>query len=176
MEKIPFPPIYIRYSGLFDFDAVYSTMIEWCKNEGYLWQEDVYKHKVPTPAGAEQEWIWSAENNLTSYFQYKIQILGHSWDLREVEVVKNGKKKTLISGRIELKFVGTMVLDWQKKMDKNNFTKFLGKMYYRINRREIEGNYGDGLWYHLFNLHAAVKKAFDMQTKAHEYKRYLGEG
>ena len=151
-------------------------MTDWAKNYGYLWEEESYKHKVPSPKGAEQEWLWFAEKNVTDYIHYKLMILGHIWDMTEVEVEKEGKRKKLTNGRFEIIIIGTLTTDWQKKWGQNKFSRFLGRMYEKyVMVKEIETIYGDQLWYRMWNLQAVLKKFFDMQTKWHEYKRYLGE-
>ena len=174
MASNKYPPIRVRYNGLFDFDGLYAAMTDWAKNYGYLWEEESYKHKVPSPKGAEQEWLWFAEKNVTDYIHYKLMILGHIWDMTEVE--KEGKRKKLTNGRFEIIIIGTLTTDWQKKWGQNKFSRFLGRMYEKyVMVKEIETIYGDQLWYRMWNLQAVLKKFFDMQTKWHEYKRYLGE-
>lgn len=178
MTKIPVGPgpIYVRYTGLFDFDALYTAIVDWCKNEGYLWEEETYKHKVPSALGAEQEWKWHAEKEVTSYIKYEIKIEAHIWDRTEVEVTKDKKRKKLTNGRFQLILNGNVITDWQKKWEKNKFSRFLGKLYEEhIIRKEIENIYHDQLYYRLWNLQAIIKKFFDVQTKWHEYKKYLGE-
>ncbi len=176
MAKVPTGPIVIRYNGLFDFDGFYSAMIDWCKNMGFLFQEDTYKHKVPSPTGAEQEFTWKAEKETTNYVKNSLTISGHLWDASEVTVEKNGKKKKLTKGRFEIVIVGTLITDWQKKWKGSKFKERLGKIYEGvIIKKEIEGVHWDEMYYRVWNLHAILKKYFDMQTKWHEYKKYLGE-
>lgn len=174
MTKITTPPVYIRYTGLFDFDALYSAIVDWFKNQGYIWEEETYKHKVPSPRGAEVEFKWMGEKDITDYIKYKIVMDVHLWDITEVEVKE--RKKKLTNARFQIVMKGTITTDWQKKWGKNKFTKFLGKLYEEhVVRKEIENIYFDNLYYRLWNLQAVIKKFFDMQTKWHEYKKYLGE-
>ena len=100
MGKDPLPRSTIRYSGLFDFDGLYAAIIDWAKNYGYMWHEIDYKHKVPSPAGAEQEWKWSLIKRISKSHRYEILFTLHSWDLQEVVVEYDNKKKTLTKGRI----------------------------------------------------------------------------
>lgn len=168
------PVIRVRYTGLFDFEALYGAIIDWCKNYEYEWQEESYKHKVPNVKGAEQEWYWFANKDVTDYIHYHIDFYPRVWDMTEVEIAKDGKKKMLTSGRIEIVIIGSVELDWQKKF-KGKWGERFGKWYAKIMRRDIEGIYIDGLQYRLWNLQAVMKKFFDMQTKWHEYKGYLKE-
>lgn len=167
-------PILVRYTGLFDFEALYGAIIDWCKNEGYIWEEETYKHKVPSPKGAELEWYWIAEKEVTDYVKFKINFFPHAWDITEVEVVKDGKRKKLTSGRIEIVILGEVAFDWQKKFKGSKFNQLLGKWYFMMKRRDVEAFY-DNIMYRLWNLQTIIKKFFDMQTKWNEYRRYLGE-
>lgn len=175
MPTYPLEPIQLRYHGLFDFDGFYSAVIDWAKNYGYLWHEKSYKHKVPSPRGAEQEWDWQMSTNVNEYVRFVIEIEIHSWDLLEVEVEVEGKKKILNNGRMLIKIEGAVELDWQKKFTGSKFRQKLGEWYikYYFNRELIQ--YWDPLYYRVWNLHAIMKKYFDMQTKKNAYKNYIGE-
>ena len=70
MGSTAIPRSIIRYSGLFDFDGLYSSIIDWCKNQGFMWHEMDYKHKVPGPEGAEQEWVWKMDKTVNDYIQF----------------------------------------------------------------------------------------------------------
>ena len=174
-RPLPLKRAIIRYSGLFDFDALYATIIDWCKNHGYNWHEVTYKHKVPSPRGAEQEWRWRAEKEVNDYFKYELFFIPHAWDLTEIEITKDGKKKTLTNGRMEIIIEPTLVLDWQGRWKRNRFTEWLGTQYYQVIRREIENVYHDELYYRMWGLQTAIKKFFNMQTKWNEWRKYLGE-
>ena len=94
--------ITLRYSGLFDFDGMYAAIVDWAKNYGYMYHEADFKHKVPSPSGAEQEFKWILTKKVTEYLKYEIWITVHMWDLLEVEVEENGKKKPLSNARLYL--------------------------------------------------------------------------
>ena len=176
MTKMGMDPIYVRYVGLTDFDALYAAVIDWCKSYGYIWQETTYKHKIPSPKGAEQEWVWELEKEVTDYIKYSIKMEAHVWDLNEIIVEKGGKKKSLSSGRFEVIIHGTLITNWQNKWKKNKFTEKLGEIYESvIMKKDIESLYGDQLAYRIWNLQALMKKFFDMQAKWHTYKTYLRE-
>jgi len=169
------PRAIVRYEGLFDFDGVYNAMTSWFKMYGYIWQEETYKHKVKFK-GAEQQWIWTGEKEITDYIKYNIRIEGHSWDITEIEVEKDGRKKTLMNGRMQLIIEPTLNLDWQNRWGQNKFSRWLGGLYEKyVLVKEIESVYFDQLSYRVWNLQAVLKKYFDMQTKWHSYAKYLGE-
>ncbi len=170
------PPILIRYRGLFDFEGLYQAMADWFKRYRYILHEETYKHKVPSPLGAEQEIHWYAEIDVTEYIRFRIDVDFHLWDMTEIEVVRNGKKKILTSARLEIRIRGKLITDWQGKFEKNRFTRALRHLYneYML-RREIESYWGDMLIYRMFNLQAYIKKYLDMQAQHSAYEGYLGE-
>ncbi len=164
----------LQYVGLFDFDALYAAVIDWAKNYGYLWQETTYKHKVPSPTGAEQEMNWELTQEVSEILSYKTKITVHIWDMLEVQVEENGHKKSLTSGRIYIWLEPSMTMDWQGKF-KNKFAKFLEKWYYVLTDKEITSLYWDTLHYRTEDIYNLLKKFFDLQTKKYSYKGYLGE-
>ncbi len=173
-DKLEPPMRMIRYSGLFDFDGLYSAMIDWAKNYGYMWHEIDYKHKVPSPKGAEQEWKWVMTKEVNDYVHFRVFIQAHVWNLTEMEVEVDGKKKVLSSGNMHIQMKGTVTYDWQSKFSGGWFSELLGSFYAKAHERDV-ANYWDTLHYRMYNLHAIIKKFFDMQTAKHPYKGYLGE-
>jgi len=175
-KKIILPNVItLRYEGLFDLDGLYAAIVDWCKNYGYRWHEKSYKHKVPSPKGAEQEFIWTMDKDVTDFVSYNVTIDAHIWDMLEVQVDVGGKQKILSNARIEITIKGTVNFDWQKKFKGSEVKEFAYNLYTNVMRRELEVTYIDQLWYRMYNLQAIMKKYFDMQSKHHAYKGYLGD-
>jgi len=179
-KKFELNPLIVRYSGLFDFDGLYAAITDWTKNYGYIWHEKKYKHKVPSPRGAEQEFGWQIEKEVNDLVSYKIMIEAHAWDILEVVVDTGGMKKSLTKARIEIYIKPTVILDWQGKFKggspwQKKFKQKLWNMYFTVMQRELEVKYTDQLTYRLYGFQSMLKKYFDMQSKYHAYKNYLGE-
>lgn len=175
-SKIAIPKMIIRYKGLFDFDGLYSFMVRWLKTHRYEFYEYDYKHKVPSPYGAEQEIGWRAEQKVTEYYKYTISIYSHLWDMTEVEVVQKGVKKTLTNARIEITFDGTIDIDYEKRFAQSTFWITIRDWWHRyVRKEEIETLWHDELYYRVQKLHEAVKEYLDMQARGSEYKGYLGD-
>lgn len=165
----------IRYKGLFDFDGLYYMMAKWLKDRRYWLHETDYKHKVPTH-GAEQEIKWAAEKKINDYIMYRYNLFIHTWDQVEVEVVKDGQKKTLTSARLEITFDGVVEVDYEKRMERNAIWKAIADVFYKYFLKEdIESIHYDTMYYRLQKFHAAVKDYIDMTAKGYEYKGYLGD-
>ena len=165
----------VQYEGLFDFNGLYAAITDWAKNYGYRWHESDYKHKVPSALGAEQEINWEITKNVTEYINYVIKIKLHLWDLKELEIEVNGRKKEMTKARLTLNIFGTLNYDWQNTFSGGKFAQKLGGIYNKLMMRDIEVKYIDPLYYRMWNLHAVIKKYFDMQSRHYAYKDYLGE-
>lgn len=172
----PTRDLFIQYEGLFDFDGMYSAIISWAKNYGYMWHEVDYKHKVPDAYGAEQEFKWTMTKRIDPYAVYEIKLHTHVFEMVDVEVNVGGKKKNLTKAKIYIKIIGTLKLDWQKHI--RNGTKFartLGDFWTRIFVHDLSGTYWDTLVYRIYDLQHMIKGYLDMQTKKYTFKGYLGE-
>lgn len=165
----------IQYSGLFDFDGLYTAIVDWAKNYGFLWHEKTYKHKVPSSLGAEQELEWELSKNATPYYKYEILIWVHIYEMKEVTIDYNGKKKALINGRISFIIEGRVHWDWQSVFKGSPFRKWLGKMLISGLEKDLSSIHWDTLTYRILNLHNLIKQYLDLQTKKYEYKGYLKE-
>jgi len=175
-KPIPIPPITIRYKGVFDLDGLYAAVTSWAKNYEYQWHEVDYKHKVPVPAGAEQEMKWVLDKKVTDYISYNIGMSVHIWDLKEIYVEENGRKKRLSNARIQIMIKASLTPDWQGVFGKSKFAQKLGGWYESIFiKKDIESRYWDPLYYRVWNLHSVIKKYLDIQGQKHAYKGYLGE-
>ncbi len=168
--------MWLRYSGLFDFDGLYAAVVDWAKVQGYMWHERVYKHKVPSPRGAKQELDWVLTKKITNYLSHEIIFGVVSWDTTEVEVTIEGRKKSLTNARIDIKMEGKLIYDQQNLFSGGRFIQKLGDWYrYVVFKKELESVYLDQLHYRILDLHAVMKKYFDLQAKKYAYKGYLGE-
>ncbi len=163
-RPMPFP-MNIKYRGVFDFDGLYRMMVDWFENQGYEFQETTYKHKVPSPMGAEQELGWFAWRKVNAYVKYWVKISFHIWDMKEVEVIRDGKKKKMLSARMHIEFSGYVELDWQKTFSGNKFLVALQDwMNKYVLHKTITGTWEDELYYRIHKLFYLTKQYLNMET------------
>lgn len=166
----------IRFHGLFDWEGLYYSIADWYKRYRFYLIEEMYKHKVPTPMGAEQELHWYGTLDVTEFVQFRIDVDFHLWEMTEVEVVRNGKKKLLTNARLEIKIRGKYIFDYHNKFEKNKFTRVLLTLWLSyLYRREATTLWADTLYYRMLGLVAHIKKYLDLQGQHHAYAGYLGE-
>ncbi|MFH1054101.1 MAG: hypothetical protein V1740_06805 [Candidatus Woesearchaeota archaeon] len=163
--KFPLPIARIKYRGLFDYKELTNNMRRWFIDSNYEFNEGTYKHKVPSPAGYEQELKWKAERKVTGYVLYRIKVYFHIWDIKEVDVVKDSKKKKMWDARVLIEMDGEVELDWNNYFEKG---KFLEGIREWINKyllfTKIQGGWTDELYYHIYKLHLVTKQSLGMST------------
>jgi len=166
----------IRYKGVLDLDGLYRIIVQWLKARRFWFHESTYKHKVPSPFGAEEEITFRAERKCNNYYKDDIVVYFHIWDQQDVEVIKEGKKQKLIKAKVEIRIQGTLGLDYQGRFEKTAFAQKLRNFMHKyIIKETIENIWADELYYRTLKLQALIKDYIDMQTKSHEYAGYLGD-
>ena len=174
-EKVPLDKHYIKYKGLCDFDGLYNLIVQWFKSKGYKVTEKVYKHKVPSALGAEQEITLVAEREVTEFYKYNISIELFIRDMTEVEVETDGQKKNLSNLRMEIIRTGGVEADDEKKYDTSFLMQKLRSFYVWYVMKEDLFMWWDELRYRMYKLHGVIKDYLDMQAKGNEYVGYLGD-
>jgi hypothetical protein len=175
-EPMKLRKLLIRYKGVLDLEGLYRVVVQWLKSRRFWFHETTYKHKVPSPFGAEEEITFNGERKCTEYYRDDIRVYFHVWDQQEVEVIREGKKQKLIKAKVEIQIQGTLVLDWQGMFDRSPFMQKLRNFIHaHIIHEKIENIWHDELFYRTMKLQAVIKDYLDMQTKSHEYAGYVGD-
>lgn len=154
----------IFYAGVFDYNGLIETFANWCLEFGYEFHEDVFKHKVPSPAGSEQEFKFKAWKKITEYVQYWVEINGHIWELNEVEVKIGDKVKKMAKGKIKLVISCDTWLDYNNKFNTPITKKLQDFLHHHIWYKKITGGWTDESYYLMWKLHSEVKKFLKMST------------
>jgi hypothetical protein len=168
----------LRYKGVLDLNGLQRIMIQWLKARRYMFQENTHKHKPGNEFGKQEEIFWTAWRNVDSYVRYGIEIYWHIWDLEEVEVVENGKKKILSKGRFEIWFNGSVTFDYQMHWEKTKWQKHLRNFYHKYVLRPegiLASLYWDELYYRIYKLRDLMKDYMNLKTKGYEFRRYVGD-
>ncbi len=168
------PVFGLKYRGVFDMDGLYRAMVAWMEGQKYEFHEQYYKHKVPSPLGAEQEMGWFGKRKVNPYVRFWIYIHFHIWDMKDVEVVRDGKKKKMLSGRMQMEMDGYVELDWQNMFSGNKFLVHLQDwMNKYVLFKKITGGWEDELYYRIHKLYYVVKDFLNMESvhnaSAHRY-------
>src|SRR3989344_3633491 len=159
------PKVDIKFKGLCDYEGLWRLIRNWMVQQGYTFQERVRKHKVPNPSGAEDEFEWYGTRIVNTYVQFRIEMYAHTWDVQDVDIVREGKKVRMQQARIQLELKGSVILDYNSNFEK---TKFLMAVRDFLNRyvwyKKITGGWEDELYYRIYKLHRNIKEYLGMET------------
>jgi hypothetical protein len=106
-------PVIVRYDGVFDWDGMYKTIIEYLRRNNYLFYETLYKSKPWSSTGTELVLKWEAKRKLDEYYQYELKFEWHFMDFHHVDIIQNGKKVTLTKAYWWVTIRGKVIQDWQ---------------------------------------------------------------
>jgi len=95
------PPLKIRYKGVWDMQDLYEGTVSWLRERKWKFHEKVYKHKHPSPFGAERQYVWMAEQNVDEWVRIQIDMYMHTYDAHDIEMIdKKGNKRIFTKGKI----------------------------------------------------------------------------
>jgi len=119
-----------KFGGIFTFADFYKFCYNWLMEEIGMEFIEEYKY-VEKIKGNEKEIDvqWRGEKKLTDYFKFEIKVDFEVRMLKEVEIVKDGKKIKTNEGEVKMKVKGTLVKDYQGKFEKTAGLKFLRSIY-----------------------------------------------
>ena len=158
-------PIILKYEGIFDLDGLYKRIIQFFEEMNYEIHEDTYKGKKD-----ELEVAVKPELKMTEYVKYTPAIKIHIMDMKEIEVVKEGKKVKLTQGRARFELKLSMKFDYSGRFKGHPWAGKLKNFYDKfIFKKEREAYWEDQLYYHLYKLQTIIKEYMDMETKTNAY-------
>jgi hypothetical protein len=154
----------IFYAGIFDYDKLVRVIAQWYADMGYEFHENNFKHKVPSPAGCEQEFKLSGWRKVSEYVMYWVHIETHIWELKDIDVVINGEKKKMSKGKVMLRFISDVWLDYNNKFNTSTTAKIQTFLNKYVWYKQITGGWDDECYYRMYKLHRIVKETLGMST------------
>jgi hypothetical protein len=149
----PSPTLYFKYKGTFDHKRLVRAIQDWFTENRYKFHASKYKLKAD-----EAEYEAKGEREVTEYVRYVIN--SHIWirELKEVEVIKDGEKKKMDEGSIQLELGGELVFDWSKRFRGNKLVQWLHDIYQKyIIRQTVKDVWEDDLLLKQTELLAVIK-------------------
>ena len=163
-------PHRIKYDGIFDWEGLYHLIYRWFVSRNYYFEETSIKHKTPSPLGAEVKMEMSGWRKTTPYVKEWVTIFFIFYDMREVEVIKDGKKKKLTKGKVIMEIHGYVETDWQNRWGTTQFGQYLKEFYDKFFiKKDLENIWWDRLYYIMYKLHTEIKTFLDMEAKENAY-------
>lgn len=166
VNRAPLGTPTIKYRGIFDVDGLFAKTYDWMVHDRFEVYESKYKHKIPDPRGIEDEITLRGWRRVNDYVMFNIEADFHIWEMKYVEVVKDGVKKTMAQARIKIQLSGNVEFDYANRFGGSKFLLALHDFYQKfIVLQEIEGYWWDQHYYRMYKLHQIMKEHLDMETK-----------
>ncbi len=146
------PLTVIKSKGYFIWKDLLMNIKKWFESEYYLFGETKHKYKPD-----EREVDVIGDRKLNEYVRYKIAVGIKVMGLKDVELIKDGKKITMQEGRVNINIAGTMLLDWQARFKGNKFLQAVQDFYHKyVIKQKIESEWLDHLGFKIYQLTKSI--------------------
>jgi hypothetical protein len=172
----PTPSTHLRFTGVWDMQDLYESMVNWLRMKKYKFNEKIYKHKHPSPFGVERQYVWEATREETEYGKIHINIYMHEYDSHDIEVtMRDGSKRVFTKGRLWAEFKIEMRFDFEKRWNTNPFYFHLKDFYnkYVMRKRWMQG-WSPKTRTEIFAVQAFMRERLKMEHQAYAHKYYGG--
>ncbi|MEM3154781.1 MAG: hypothetical protein QW165_04445 [Candidatus Woesearchaeota archaeon] len=116
MVDYPQPVQIIKHRGFFNYSDFLQAVRKWFVDEDFdVLDMPMYKQKFPGPTGTEHEFKMRGEKKVTEYVKYKIDFFVRVYNMRDVEIIQDGKKLRVQDGQVQIEITPVLELDWQKR-------------------------------------------------------------
>lgn len=148
------PLTVIKSKGYFVWKDLLMNVKKWYESEYYDFAETKHKYKPE-----EREVEVSGDRKLNEYVKYRIKVAMGVSGLKDVELIKEGKKINVQEGRVTVHISGTMFLDWQSRFKGNKFLQAIQDFYHKyIIKQKIESEWLDHLGFKMYQLSKMVNQ------------------
>ncbi len=152
--------ILIKKSGVFDLDKLYKFVYAWLDERKYFYHEKAYKQK-----GVEMELEVEGKKKISGYTQFIIGLEFQLWDMKDVEVIKHGKKVKMTKTRIEVRLSGSVETDYEGNWKESKFKEALNNFYEKyIIKKTLEDEWMFELYKEAYDLQEKIKKIMEQEA------------
>ena len=131
----------IKHRGFFDFKELYNFLYAILSDWEYNVDEMTYSEKARGADAKEIEINWEAARKVSDYYKFVITADWRILNMKEVEVVRDGKKVKTNNGEVEIKVAGYLVRDYEEKWSGTPFLKFIRGIYDKYIMRKTAEDY-----------------------------------
>jgi hypothetical protein len=157
--KPSLPPINIKYSGLYDLNSLLKAIYTWYNSEYYNFTEAKQKYKP-----SEREIKFHGDRKLNEYVRFNIDVDMFFFDIKEVEVIKEGKKLKMQDGKVIIDIKGFLELDWQRRFGGVKYFQYLQDFYHKyIIKQTISEDWEDTLYFKMQQLARMINQRLGME-------------
>lgn len=166
-KKESMPAIYIKHKGMFDLSDILKSIVKQLQDDSFKVHFSKHKYKVPSPKGGEQEIKFYAERKINEYVKFRIDVFIRVFDFKEVEVIKEGRKVMMNTGRIAAEISGVMELDFENRFGGNKFLQGLQDFFHKyVIHRDIGDVWEDDIMLKIVNVGRLIREKCEHEAIA----------
>ena len=158
MTTIATPQINIKHKGIFDLSDILQGIKSYFESDYF--KVHYPKHKLKQPSGGwEHEMEIYGERKVNDYVLFKITLFIRLYDIKDIEIIKDGKKIKTNSGRITVDISGEITLDFEKRFGGSKFLQGLQDFYHKyIIKQDIGDVWEDDIMLKMVNLGKLIRE------------------
>ncbi len=158
MTTINTPQINIKYKGIFDMADILQGIKSYFESDYF--KVHYPKHKIKQPAGGwEHEITIYGERKMNEYVKFTIKLFIRLYDIKDIEIVKEGKKIKTNNGRITVDISGVIDLDFENRFGGSKFLQALQDFYHKyIIKQDIGDVWEDDIMLKMVNLGKLIRE------------------
>ena len=118
----------LDYEGLLEVAELYKLVDRWFKDKGYDKVELKNLEQV-TPEGRYIELDLKPYKTMTDYVKYEIRIRMRGYNIKDVDIEREGKKHKMQQGKILMILDAWFVTDHMKRWESNPYWFFLRTVF-----------------------------------------------
>lgn len=182
-EEIEIEKLSIKYKDIFNLEELYKLIYFWLRDHD--WIDPIYKEpdslvfetsylqKDSASGVKEHTIIWDAEKipHESAYFKFKLNIKFATLQIKELEVMHEGRKLKAHSGEITLEIKAIIILDYKGQWEENAFLKHFHKLWKKRVYKSTISEHKDMLKAQAEDLHGAVKRYLNLKGFLMEYEQ-----
>ena len=155
----------IKYRGVFDFDGFYKYVVKWIKDHDY----DFYEKKVWDYPPYRIHYL-EGRKKISFMTMFYIRPEIWVWDMKPVEIVKDGVVKHLVHASMKVVIDGGFIIDYDGDFEKSpGLVKIREFLIMKIMYHEMFIKWYDYSDYFLHDFMTDLKKYLEMETATSAY-------
>ncbi|TAL56429.1 MAG: hypothetical protein EPN86_02610 [Nanoarchaeota archaeon] len=160
-QRIIVDHLRLSYEGLFNVTELYQSIDTFFREKGYD-KHEKRNIEMNRPEGKYIEVELMPWKKITDYARHIIRIEMKMFNVKEVDVERNGRKVRMNSGRINIILDGYLQTDWENKWETKPMYFFIRTMFDKMLYKSYTNLYEGLLVENVNQLHVMIKSFLNL--------------
>ena len=149
----------IKHRGYFNYDNVPKAVSGFLKGRLYDYKETKIVYK-PDERALEIE----SDKKVNEHVKFEIKVSISARDLKDVDLIKDGKKSTTQEGFIFVKITSKMNVEWMKRHEKAPFLQKIQAIFYRHVLKSSIGEWDGMITHDVLDLTRLLRTTMELEV------------